>query len=173
MGAVAEVTGTAVFSDRKLALAHARQAQAAIYLIVLGLLAGCAAALDAPRLAYQCPRQLSFEARLYQDMALVEGLRGYARLERVAVPDDEAALVYADSNVRASFGLGVDRRLVRLDYTGIPEPVYCERAPTTAGATPAPVRPTERPGPRPPVPFDPDAPVQTNIRTGDGQREPG
>ncbi|MFT4195604.1 hypothetical protein [Ottowia sp.] len=153
--------------------APARQAQAAIYLIAIGILAGCAATFDAPRLAYQCPRQLGFEARLYQDMALLEGLRGHARLERVAVPEDKTALVYADSNVRASFGLGVDRRLVRLDYTGIPEPVYCERAPATDGATPAPVQPTERPGPRPPQPFDPNAPVQTNIRIGDGQNGPG
>ena len=137
------------------------------------MLAGCAAAFDAPRLAYQCPQQLSFEARLYQDMALLEGLRGHARLERVAVPGDETALQYADPTVQASFGLGTDRRLVRLAYTGIPEAVYCQRAPAVDGAAPAPVQATERPGPRPPPPFDPDAPVETNIRTGDGNVGPG
>jgi hypothetical protein len=134
------------------------------------LLTACAAGLDAPRLAYQCPRQLSFEARLYQDMALLEGLRGHVVLERVAVTGDEAALQYADPTVRATFGLGLEQRLVRLDYTSIPEPVYCERA--ADSAQPAPVQATERPGPRPPPPFNPDAPVQTNIRTGDGPPEP-
>jgi len=129
------------------------------------LLAGCAASLDAPRLLYQCPRQLGFEARLYQDMALLEGQRGHAVLERVVVAGDAPALQYADSAVRASFGLGLEQRLVRLDYTGIPEPVYCERAPSADGAAPAPVQAADRPGPRPPPPFDPDAPVQTNIRS--------
>ena len=33
--------------------------------------------LDAPRLRYHCPYELQFEARLYQDMAIVEGLRGF------------------------------------------------------------------------------------------------
>ena len=137
------------------------------------LLASCAAVQDAPRLTYLCPNELRFEARLYQDMALLEGLRGHAVLERVAGGDDQdAALRYADVTVRAQFGLGVDGRLVRLDYTNIPEPVYCERAPTAEGAGP-PVRAHARPGPRPPPPFAPDAPVQTNIRLGDGDNGPG
>jgi hypothetical protein len=137
------------------------------------LLAGCAAMLDAPRLAYQCPNGMSFEARLYEDMARLEGLRGHAVLERVAAKDDEATLQYADPTVQAQFGLGVGQRLVRLVYTGIPEPVYCQRAPTVSGATPAPIQATGHPGPRPPPPFNPDAPVQTNIRIGDGRNGPG
>ncbi|MCB2036694.1 MAG: hypothetical protein KDF56_07290, partial [Ottowia sp.] len=46
------------------------------------LLAGCAALRDAPRLGYQCPNDLRFEVRLYEDMAMVEGQRGFARLQR-------------------------------------------------------------------------------------------
>jgi hypothetical protein len=134
------------------------------------LLAGCVVSLDAPRLAYQCPQGLGFEARLYQDMALLEGQRGHAVLERVEVVGDKAALQYADSTVRATFGLGVNQRLMRLDYTGVATPtVYCERAPALDGATPAPVRAAQQPGPRPPPPFDPDAPVQTNIHTTSGR----
>jgi len=143
-------------------------------------LAGCAAGLDAPRLAYQCPRGLSFEARLYQDMALLEGLRGHLVLERVAASGEagapashEAALQYADPTVRASFALGLDQRLVRLDYTGIPDPVYCERAPALDNAAPAPVQAAARPGPRPPRTFNPGgAPTRTNIRIGNGQNGP-
>ncbi len=134
------------------------------------LLTGCAAVRDAPRLLYLCPNELRFEARLYEDMALLEGLRGHAVLERLAA--DDGALRYADVTVRAEFGLGVDGRLVRLDYTNIPEPVYCERA-ATEGDAGAQVRAHARPGPRPPPPFDPDAPVRTNIRTGDGNNGPG
>ena len=138
-------------------------------LLTLALLGGCAAWQDAPRLAFQCPRELRFEARLYQDMALLEGLRGHAVLERVA--GDDGALHYADPTVQARFGLGLDGRLVRLDYTGIPEPVYCEHQP---GAEAPAVRATARPGPRPPPPRpDPNAPVQTNIRQGDGNNGPG
>jgi hypothetical protein len=155
------------------ALARARQARTAIKIIVIGALAGCAAVGDAPRLAYQCPLGLAFEARLYQDMALLEGLRGHAVLERLAQPGDDQALHYADSTVRAHFGVGVDARLVRLDYTGIPEPVYCTLAPSADGAAPPPVQAAGRAGPRPPPPFDPNAPVQTNIRTGDGSNGPG
>ena len=55
--------------------------------------------------------------------------------------------------------------------TNIPEPVYCERAATPDDATP--VRAHARPGPRPAPPFDPNAPVQTNIRVGDGNNGPG
>ena len=145
--------------------------------------AGCAALQDAPRLTYACPNALSFEARLYQDMALLEGLRGHAVLERLPPPpgpaDAEApagpALHYADVTVRAQFGLGLGGRLVRLDYTGIPEPVYCERAGAAdPGAAALPVRATPRPGPRPPPPRpDPNAPVETNIRFGDAPAQPG
>ncbi|MBK8667642.1 MAG: hypothetical protein IPN21_17455 [Burkholderiales bacterium] len=135
------------------------------------LLGGCASLLDAPRLAYWCPSDLSFEVRLYEDMALLEGLRGHVVLER-SPADPGGALRYADPTVRAEFGLGVEQRLVRLDYTGIPEPVYCERV-VTPGATPPQVRPAARLGPRPPAPHDPDAPVQTNIRLGDGNNGPG
>ena len=138
-------------------------------LLALALLGGCAAWQDAPRLAFQCPRELRFEARLYQDMALLEGLRGHAVLERVA--DADGTLRYADPTVQARFGLGLDGRLVRLDYTGIPEPVYCEHQP---GAGAPAVRAIARPGPRPPPPRpDPNAPVQTNIRQGDGNNGPG
>ena len=139
------------------------------------LLAGCAAVRDAPRLTFLCPNELRFEARLYQDMALLEGLRGHAVLERLPAADGDAdgALRYADVTVRAQFGLGLDGRLVRLDYTHIPEPVYCERAAAGADEAAPPVRAHARPGPRPPPPFDPDAPVQTNIRTGDGNVGPG
>ena len=125
---------------------------------------------DAPRLTYRCPRDLSFEVRLYQDMALLEGQRGHAVLERVPPVGDDAPLRYADATVRASFGLGVDRRLARLDYTSIPEPVYCER---TGASPPAAVRAHPRPGPRPTPPFDPNAPIETNIRFGAGPIGPG
>lgn len=141
----------------------------------MALLAGCAAMQDAPRLTYLCPNELRFEARLYQDMALLEGLRGHAVLERVAGQSDgegDGALRYADPTVRAQFGLGVEGRLVRLDYTNIPEPVYCERA-TDDQASATPVRAHARPGPRPAPPFNPNAPVQTNIRVGDGDNGPG
>ena len=104
-------------------------------LLALALLGGCAAWQDAPRLAFQCPRELRFEARLYQDMALLEGLRGHAVLERVA--DADGTLRYADPTVQARFGLGLDGRLARLDYTGIPEPVYCEHPPRPAPAAAA------------------------------------
>ena len=157
------------------ALAQAGQAQAAIKNIVLfsALLTGCAALQDAPRLLYLCPNDLRFEARLYEDMAMLEGLRGHAELERLADAGDAAQPRYADPTVRAQFGLGLEGRLARLDYTTIPEPVYCERAPVAAGEAAPPVRAQARPGPRPPPPFDPDAPVETNIRTGDGNNGPG
>ena len=156
--------------NRSVALAH--QAQVAIYLIVFGALAGCAALRDAPRLAYQCPEGLGFEARLYEDMALLDGQRGHAVLERR--PSQQAdALIYGDATLTADFGLGVDQRLVRLTYAGIPEAVTCTRVAPAAGQPPAPVRAAPRPGPRNPPPYDPDAPVETNIRFGDGNVGPG
>lgn len=141
------------------------------------LVAGCATVQDAPRLTFLCPNALQFEVRLYQDMALLEGLRGHAVLERVpgAVDDTgEAVLLYADPTVRARFGLGVDGRLARLDYTGIPEPVTCERTVTPRASEPPSVGAAARPGPRPPPPRpDPNAPVETNIYLGDGNNGPG
>lgn len=136
------------------------------------LLAGCAALRDAPRLVYQCPNGLGFEARLYQDMAVLEGERGHVVLQRLP-HQHEHELLYADPTVVADFGLGVGQRLVRLDYTRVPAPVYCERVPAADGVDAPPVRAAPRPGPRNPPPFDPDAPVQTNIRSGDGDNGPG
>ncbi len=153
-----------------MALVH--QARAAICLIVIGALTACAALRDAPRLAYQCPQGLGFEARLYEDMALLDGQRGHAVLERQPSRQGDA-LIYGDPTLSAEFGLGVDRRLVRLTYAGIPEAVTCTRVAPAAGQPPAPVRAAPRPGPRNPPPYDPDAPVQTNIRFGDGNVGPG
>ena len=138
------------------------------------LLAACATLQDAPRLTFLCTNNLRFEARLYQDMALLEGLRGHAVLERAADDSGEAALLYADATVRARFGLGLDGRLARLDYTRIPEPVYCERAVTARPGEPPAVSASDRPGPRPPPPRpDPNAPIETNIHLGDGRNGPG
>lgn len=136
------------------------------------LLVGCAAVRDAPRLVYHCPNGLGFEARLYQDMAVLEGARGHVVLERLPHQRDDE-LLYADPTLVADFGLGVDRRLVRLTYTGSPETVYCERVPAADGVDAPPVQAASRPGPRNPPPFDPDAPVETNIRSGDGNNGPG
>ena len=139
--------------------------------LVLILLSGCASLRDAPRLAYQCPEGLSFEARLYEDMAMLDGQRGHAVLERL--PHQRAdELIYGDPTLTADFGLGVDQRLVRLTYAGIPEAVTCTRV-APAGQPAAPVRAAPRLGPRNPPPCDPNAPVQTNIRTGDGNVGPG
>jgi hypothetical protein len=139
------------------------------------LLAGCAALQDAPPLDYQCPHDLRFTAHLYRDMAMLDGMRGHAVLARQTLDADggksaaAAPLRYADNSVRAEFGLGVQGRLVRLDYTNIPEPVYCERI-AEAGAPLTRPYAVNRDGPRPPPPpLDPDAPVQTNLRTSDGQ----
>jgi hypothetical protein len=101
-------------------------------------------------------------------MALLEGQRGHVVLERVTDGNNATAtLQYADPTVRATFGLGQQQRLARLEYTSIPEPVYCEREGNDQR-----VRATPSPGPRPPRPADPNAPVQTNIRTGDGTEAP-
>lgn len=155
-------------------------------------LVACAHVGDAPRLYYSCPTGMGFEVRLYQDMALIEGERGHVVLERLLPADAAAPLRYADRLMRAEFGLGLDARLVRLDYATIPQPVYCTRRPgPQAGAsawvggvteaTPEAarwqseptVRATPRPGPRKRPPHDPDAPVETNIRTGEGPMGPG
>ncbi len=140
--------------------------------LLIATVTACATWQDAPRLTYRCANDLRFEARLYQDMAILEGSRGHAMLARL--PDERAAEgpVYADETVHARFGLGVDARLARLDYTSIPEPVYCER--TLAPGEEVPVRAAERLGPQPPpAPIDPNAPVLTNIRTGEGPLEGG
>ncbi len=127
---------------------------------------------DAPRLAYECPNDLRFEARLYEDMATLDGERGHVVLERL--PHQRAdELLYGDPTLMADFGLGIEQRLVRLAYTNIPEPVTCTRVPSADGRDEARVRAAPRLGPRNPPPFDPNAPVQTNIRTREGPVGPG
>ncbi len=140
-----------------------------MFLVVL--VAGCAAMRDAPRLSYRCVNDLRFEARLYQDMAVLEGLRGHAILAR-STGDAEGAISYTDETVHAQFGLGVDGRLVRLDYTSIPEPVYCERVMAPGEDSSVRVAPREGPRPPPPPPA-PNAPIQTNIRSGQGPVDGG
>jgi hypothetical protein len=138
------------------------------------LLAGCAALQDAPPLDYQCPHDLRFTARLYRDMAMLDGIRGHAVLARQTADANggkstaAASLRYADDSVRAEFGLGEQGRLVRLDYANIPDSIYCARiAQSNAPLTPP--HAVNRNGPRPPPPPpDPNAPVRTNIRTTDG-----
>lgn len=142
--------------------------------LLLGLLAGCVQAPDAPRLHYHCPTGMGFEVRLYRDMALIEGERGHAVLERIDGDAADSRLRYADRLMQAEFGLGVERRLVRLDYVNIPEPVYCDRvSDPQAGAAQVPVRAADRAGPRRPAPFVPNAPIETNIRFGEGPIDPG
>ena len=139
--------------------------------LVIGAMAGCAAMRDAPRLSFLCANDLSFEARLYQDMAILEGLRGHAVLARKS-GEAEAGPSYTDETVHARFGLGVDGRLALLNYTSIPEPVYCERV--MAPGEDASVEAAPREGPRPPPPPpDPNAPIQTNIRSGEGPMDGG
>ena len=136
-------------------------------LSLVATLTACATWQDAPRLTYACAQDMDFQARLYNDMAILEGSRGHAVLSRVMSEGAGEASLYADETVQARFGLGVDGRLVRLDYTNIPEPVYCELA--LAHGEEVKVRPAERAGPRTPAPPpDPNAPVQTNIRVGEG-----
>lgn len=52
-------------------------------------------------------------------------------------------------------------------------PVTCTRVAPADGQPHAPVRAAPRPGPRNPPPYDPNAPVETNIRTGEGPIGPG
>ena len=143
------------------------------------VLTGCAVldgSQDAPPLDYQCPHDLRFTARLYRDMATLDGMRGHAVLARETAATDangktaaDTPLRYADGSVRAEFGLGMQGRLARLDYTNIPDPVYCTRI-TESGASAVAPYAASRDGPRPPPPPpDPDAPVQTNVRTTDGR----
>jgi len=145
------------------------------------LLTGCAA-FDAPPLNYRCQHDLRFTARLYRDMAMLDGMRGHAVLARETVDANAGAngkttvaapLRYADDSVRAEFGLGLQGRLARLDYTGIPQPVYCAQI-AKHGAPLTPPRAARQDGPRPPPPPpDPNAPVRTNIRTTDAPMGPG
>ncbi len=146
--------------------------QCAMVCIAIGALSACAAVRDAPRLAYECPNGLRFEARLYEDMATLDGQRGHVVLGRLP-HQREGELLYGDPTLVADFGLGLGQRLVRLTYTNIPEPITCTRVPAADGREEAPVRAAPRPGPRNPPPFDPNAPVQTNIRTGEGPVGPG
>jgi len=115
--------------------------------------AGCVVWQDAPRLSYQCPNDLRFEARLYKDMALLEGQRGFTRLART---DDGqgGAPRYRDGTLLAEFGLGLNGRLAALRYTGIPETVYCQRV-LAQGTTPDAVRAARRLAPTPPPSADP------------------
>lgn len=148
------------------AVAEMMQAPGFLALVLVGALTGCVSMRDAPRLTYRCANDLSFEARLYRDMAILEGGRGHAVLARTA-GDSEESPGYQDETLHALFGLGVDARLARLEYTSIPEPVYCERI--LAKDEQASVRAAPRGGPRPPPPPpDPNAPIQTNIRSGEG-----
>jgi hypothetical protein len=101
-------------------------------------LSGCAAIRDAPRLAYQCPEGLRFEARLYEDMATLDGQRGHAVLERLPHQRDDE-LIYGDATLTADFGLGLEQRLARLSYANIPEAVTCTRV-VPAGQPAVPVR---------------------------------
>lgn len=141
-------------------------------LTAIATLTACAAWRDAPRLTYRCANDLRFEARLYQDMAILEGTTGHAVLARANDEKKAEEPVYADETVQARFGLGVEGRLARLDYTSIPEPVYCER--TLAPGEDVRVQAAERAGPQPPPPPpDPNAPVLTNIRTGEGPIDGG
>lgn len=166
-------------------------------------LAACTVSLDAPRMAYRCPNELMFQARLYSDMAVLDGLTGHVVLERQEQGTTDAPR-YANAQLQAAFGLGLQQRLARLEYANIPDPVYCERMspeewaeftapdagvqllnPSTGGARvtilggppvpdaapvdlETPVRASTLAGPRTPPPFDPNAPVSTNIRTEQG-----
>ena len=64
--------------------------------------------LDAPRLRYHWPYELQFEARLYQDMAIVEGLRGFVVLERQAGADADGGALQGEEDVQAFSTVGKD-----------------------------------------------------------------
>lgn len=146
-----------------MAQARVDTAKLALGLIALAGLIGCANLGSAPKLVFQCAHDLQFEAQLYEDMALIEGKRGHVVLPRVA--DETGALRYADTAMQAEFGLGLQKKLALLRYANIPGDVFCKQA---AEQT-IPVQVHASPGPRPPPPRpDPHAPVQTNIRLGDG-----
>lgn len=165
-GPLSKIRGQGAFLKRSLG--------PCLLILCAALLTACASLRDASRLSYRCPNDLRFEARLYQDMAILEGWRGHAVLTRIAGQEGpETAPAYADETVRAHFGLGVDARLARLDYTSIPEPMYCERV-FMPGEESAPIKAAEREGPKPPPPPpDPNAPIQTNILIGPGPIDGG
>jgi hypothetical protein len=130
-----------------------------------------------PALDYECDHDLSFTAYLYRDKAVLDGLSGHASLPRTTDAPKRAdqdppgePLYYADANVSAQFGLGLQGRLARLDYTSIPEAIYCEQK-KTPGQQPTAPQAVALDAPKPPPPKpDPNAPITTNLRTRDGAR---
>ena len=124
------------------------------------VLASCAGHAPPDPVHYACPYDLDFDARLYSDMAMLEGARGHVALRRdPSAPKD--ALRYGDPTVQATFGLGIDQRLARLDYASIPEPVYCQRE--GAGPDSATVRAAPVEGPKPRRVLGPEPPPASNI----------
>lgn len=130
------------------------------------LTAGCAAPQqEAPRLRYLCQHGQQFEARLYEDAALLDGQGGQQQLARAA--EDGGALGYADGTLHAVFGLGAGGREALLRYAGIPEAVHCR---LTDGGADA-VRAVPRQQPKPAQPEGEEAPreLPTNLRTSGGR----
>ena len=131
------------------------------------LAAGCAAPQqEAPALHYLCQHGQQFEARLYEDAALLQGHNAQQQLARVT--DDGGALSYSDGALHASFGLGGDGREASLRYAGIPHEVHCRRTDEGADA----VRATPRPQPKLAQPEGSgQAPreLPTNLRTSGGR----
>ena len=129
------------------------------------LTAGCAAPQqEAQRLRYLCQHGQQFEARLYEDAALLDGQGGQQQLARAA--EDGGALGYADGTLHAVFGLGAGGREALLRYAGIPEAVHC-RCESGADA----VRAVPRAKPKPAQSESADAPreLPTNLRTSGGR----
>ena len=170
--------------------ARAPRCAAALALGALAALAGCALPPDAPVLGYSCTHGLAFQARLYADLALLEGGRGFDRLPRL--PDGAGGVLRygQDGRVLAEFGLGTERQLAQLRYAGIPDAIQCQRLdsqplagllPRASGAAAAadgrpaapPVQASEQPAPRPRPPPQPEAPIFTNIRTTEGADSAG
>ena len=131
------------------------------------LAAGCAALpQEAPRLRYLCQHGQQFEARLYEDAALLDGQNAQQQLERVE--QDGGALSYSDGTLHATFGLGGDGREASLRYAGIPHEVHCRRTDEGADA----VRAVPRAKPKPAQPEGSgEAPreLPTNLRTSGGR----
>lgn len=134
------------------------------------LAAACAAPpQEAPALHYLCQHGQQFEARLYEDAALLHGQSAQQQLARVT--DDGGALSYSDGTLHALFGLGADGREASLRYAGIPQQVHCRR--TDGGAAEA-MRAWPRPKPQQPRAAEPgegQAPreLPTNLRTSGGR----
>ena len=130
------------------------------------LLAGCAAPQqEAPRLRYLCQHGQQFEARLYEDAALLQGQNAQQQLARVE--EDGGALSYSDGALHALFGLGGDGREARLRYAGIPHEVHCRRI---DGADAVRATPRQQPKPAQPEGGE-EAPreLPTNLRTSGGR----